>query len=441
MYIPHTKEEIKDMLQVIGVSSIEELFCDIPEEVKIKGELDLPSALTEIELVNYFTELSKKNIVADNSFLGAGAYNHFIPAAVSHLVSRAEFYTAYTPYQAEISQGILQAIFEYQTLICELTGMDVSNASHYNGSTAVAEAALMATAHTGRKKVLVSSALHPDYRQVLNTYFSAREEEVEEIPLSDGLTCNVEINENIAAVIIQSPNFFGCLEDVSFWTEHVHKSGGLAILAITEPFSLGILASPGSMGVDIVAGEGQSFGNQVAFGGPHLGFLACKNALMRKMAGRLVGLTHDHNGKRGFVLTLQTREQHIRRERATSNICSNQALCALAATIYLSYIGKEGFRDISYQSCQKAHYGKKKISELNNYEVLFPCSFYNEFLVRCPDDPVKINKFLLEKGITGGYSVEKHYPHLKNCMLLCFTERNSRSSIDQLVNLLGEAVK
>ncbi len=441
MYIPHTKDEIKEMLQVVGVSSIEELFCDIPEEVKIKEDLDLPSARTEMELIDYFTDISKKNIVADNSFLGAGAYNHFIPAAISHLVSRAEFYTAYTPYQAEISQGILQAIFEYQTLICELTGMDVSNASHYNGATAVAEAALMATAHTGRKKVLVSSALHPDYRQVLNTYFSAREEEVEEIPLSDGLTCNVEINENIAAVIIQSPNFFGCLEDVSFWAEHAHKSKSLAILAITEPFSLGILASPGTMGVDIVAGEGQSFGNPVAFGGPHLGFLACKNALMRKMAGRLVGLTHDHDGKRGFVLTLQTREQHIRRERATSNICSNQALCALAATIYLSYIGKEGFRDMSYQSFQKALYGKKKISELKGYEVMFTAPFYNEFLVKCPDDPANINKFLLEKGIIGGYGVEKYYPHLKNCMLLCFTERNSRSSIDKLVNLLGEAVK
>lgn len=441
MYIPHTKEEIKEMLQVIGVSSIEELFCDIPEEVKIKGDLDLPSARAEIELIDYFTELSKKNTVSDSSFLGAGAYNHFIPSAVSHLVSRAEFYTAYTPYQAEISQGILQAIFEYQTLICELTGMDVSNASHYNGATAVAESALMATAHTGRKKVLVSSALHPDYRKVLNTYFSAREEEVEEIPISDGRTCNVEINETIAAVIIQSPNFFGCLEDVSFWTEHTHKSRSLSILAITEPFSLGILASPGTMGVDIVAGEGQAFGNPLAFGGPHLGFLACKNALMRKMAGRLVGLTHDHDGKRGFVLTLQTREQHIRRERATSNICSNQALCALSATIYLSCIGKEGFRDMSYQSFQKALYGRKKISELNGYEIMFTGSCFNEFLVKCPDSPAKINEFLLKNGITGGYEVEKHYPHLKNCMLLCFTERNSRSSIDKLVKLLGEAVK
>lgn len=441
MYIPHTKEEIKEMFQVIGVSSIEELFCDIPEEVKIKGDLDLPSARAEIELIDYFTELSKKNTVSDSSFLGAGAYNHFIPSAVSHLVSRAEFYTAYTPYQAEISQGILQAIFEYQTLICELTGMDVSNASHYNGATAVAEAALMATAHTGRKKVLVSSALHPDYRKVLNTYFFAREEEVEEIPISDGRTCNVEINETIAAVIIQSPNFFGCLEDVSFWTEKAHKSKSLSILAITEPFSLGILASPGTMGVDIVAGEGQAFGNPLAFGGPHLGFLACKNALMRKMAGRLVGLTHDHDGKRGFVLTLQTREQHIRRERATSNICSNQALCALSATIYLSCIGKEGFRDMSYQSFQKALYGRKKISELNGYEIMFTGSCFNEFLVKCPDSPAKINEFLLKNGITGGYEVEKHYPHLKNCMLLCFTERNSRSSIDKLVKLLGEAVK
>jgi len=444
MYIPHTKEEIKEMLQVIGVSSIEDLFRDIPEEAKIKGELELPSALTETELFDYFTLLSKKNrdLLTNSSFLGAGSYNHFIPSAVSHLVSRSEFYTAYTPYQAEISQGILQAIFEYQTLICELTGMDVSNASHYNGATSVAEAALMAVAHTGRKKVLFSSALHPDYRQVLKTYFSAREEKLEEIPLSGGITCSSSgITEDVAAVIIQSPNFFGCLEDVSFWAELAHKSKSLLIVAITEPFSLGILASPGSMGADIVAGEGQSFGNPVAFGGPHLGFLACKTALMRKMAGRLVGLTHDHEGKRGFVLTLQTREQHIRRERAMSNICSNQALCALSATIYLSYIGKEGFRDISYQSFQKALYGKKKISEIGNYEIVFTGSFYNEFLVRCPDDPVKINKFLLEKGIIGGYVIETHYPHLKNCMLLCFTERNSRSSIDKLVNLLGEAVK
>jgi len=441
MYIPHTAEQTKEMLGTIGVNSIEELFSDIPEKVKINGELNLPSFLSEPELLKYFINLTEMNedFLHNSSFLGGGAYYHYIPSVVSHLVFRSEFYTAYTPYQPEISQGILQAIFEYQTLICQLTGMDVSNASHYNGATAVAEAAMMAVGHTRRKKVLVSPLLHPDYRQTLKTYFSGREESIEELPFTGGKTdlSSIEISKDVAAVIVQNPNFLGHIEDFSI-AEKVHKGGALFIVAVTEPFSMGIIKSPGETGADIVAGEGHVFGNPIAFGGPHLGFLACKEPLMRKMAGRLVGKTTDHDGKPGFVLTLQTREQHIRRERATSNICSNQALCALAATVYLSYAGKQGFCEVSNQSFQKAHYGYKKIKELPGYDIPYSIPFFNEFIVTCPKNPVEINEFLLKHKIIGGYAVEKHYPELKNSMLLCFTEMNSRESIDKLVELLGE---
>ena len=442
MYIPHTEKEKQEMLKTLGFSSIDELFSPIPEEVRLKKELDLPPAMTEIELMDYFHKLSEKNsnLLQSSSFLGAGAYNHFIPSAVSHLASRAEFYTAYTPYQPEISQGMLQAIFEYQTLICQLTGLDISNASHYNGATAMCEAALMALSQTRRKKVMISSAVHPDYRQILKTYFLGQEENIVEIPYENGITDFTErdISSNTGAVIIQNPNFFGSLEDVSSFAEKVHKAGAILVVTVLEPFSLGVLKSPGTCGADIVAGEGYSFGNPISFGGPHLGFLACTKKLMRKMAGRLVGITEDHDGKRGFVLTLQTREQHIRRERATSNICSNQALCALAATIYLSFAGKKGFKEVSLQSFNKAHYAKKKISQLKGYEIVFSAPFFNEFLVRCPKDVYKINDYLKENKVIGGYSVEKHYPELKNTMLFAFTERNSREDIDYLVRLLGE---
>jgi len=442
MYIPHTEEEKLEMLNSIGFKSMEDLFSHIPKDARLDRNLDLPSAMSEMELVNYFQSLSSmnSNLLCNSSFLGAGTYNHFIPSVVPHLVYRSEFYTSYTPYQPEISQGMLQAIFEYQTLICNLTGMDISNASHYNGATAMCEAALMAISQTGRKKILVSSAVHPDYRTVLRTYFSGQEDNILEIPCKDGITdfSGMEISKDIAAVVIQNPNFFGSLEDLSLFSEKAHRVGSLLVVTVTEPFSLGLLKNPGSCGADIVAGEGQPFGNSISFGGPHLGFLACSKKLMRKMAGRLVGLTEDHDGRKGFVLTLQTREQHIRRERATSNICSNQALCALAATVYLSYAGKGGFREVSLQCFHKAHYGAEKLRGLSGYDLAFSSPFYNEFLMRCPEKPEKINEFLGRHGITGGYPVEKHYPGLKNCMLLSFTEMNQRKDIDRFVELLGE---
>lgn len=442
MYIAHTNEEKKEMLEKIGITSMDELFSDIPDEVKLKREPDLPSGLSEPELLEYFIKLSEKNInfFQNICFLGAGTYNHFIPSVIPHLLSRAEFYTSYTPYQAEISQGMLQAIFEYQTLICQLTGMEVSNASHYNGATAVCEAAFMALSHTRRKKILVSSALHPDYRQILRTYFLGKEDCLLELPYTDGVTDieRLEISKDVAAVIVQTPNFFGSIEDMNAFAEKVHSGGALFIVAVLEPFSLGLLKSPGKCGADIVAGEGQSFGIPAGFGGPHLGFLACTENLMRKMAGRLVGLTVDSSGKRGFVLTLQTREQHIRRERATSNICSNQALCALAATIYLTYAGKSGFREVSNHSFQKARYGANKLSAIEGYKLTFNSPFYNEFLLTCPEDPAKINKFLSKHNITGGFPLGKYYPELKNNMLLCFTEQNKKKDIDYLASLLQE---
>lgn len=441
-YIPITPLDEKKMLESIGIESVEDLFKDIPEKLKFRGKLDLKGPLSELDLMGHMRGLSKKNKSTEDltCFLGAGAYDHYIPSIVNHLAGRSEFYTSYTPYQPEISQGTLQVIFEYQTMICNLTGMDVSNASMYDGPTACVEGAMMAVEQTRRESILVSKTVDPEIRKVLRSYMSFRDVELVEIDMFDGVT-DVEklkelIGKNIAGVIIQNPNFFGIIEDLSEVEKLTHENKALLINYV-DPISLGILKSPGDLGVDIVVGEGQSLGNKLNYGGPFLGFLATKKKLMRKMPGRIVGQSVDTGGKRAFVLTLQAREQHIRRFKATSNICSNQALNALRATIYLITMGKEGLREVALQSTQKAHYAFKELTKNGDYKGLFNQPFFKEFAISSEKDPNIINGELLEQGILGGYKLAKDYPEFKNGILLCVTEKRSKEEIDRLVQGMG----
>jgi len=441
-YIPNTEEDRVQMLSELGLSDISELFADIPEEMKPSRELDLPESLSEPELTNFMRSLAGKNISCTQAacFLGAGAYDHFIPAIVRYVISKPEFYTSYTPYQPEISQGMLQAIFEYQTMICRLTEMDVSNASMYDGATALAEAALMAVRSTGRKSVLVSCGVHPEYREVLKTYARFNEIEVKEIALSRLKTDMSELTAfigdgDIAAVIIQNPNFFGSIEDLKDISQLAAGKGALSI-ACVDPISLGLLQSPGECGADIVAGDGQPLGNPINYGGPTLGFLAAKKEFLRKIPGRIVGQTTDHQGRRGFVLTLQAREQHIRREKAVSNICSNQALNALAATAYMSVMGKEGLKETANLCLQKAHYTMDQLIATGKFERASDAPFIKEFTVKALDEPVAdINKRLLEHGIIGGLELEKAYPGLKGHWLIAVTEKRTKQEIDTLVRI------
>ncbi len=441
-YIPNTKDEQKRMLEEIGYSSIDELFGDIPEEIRLDRELTLQGPMAEMELVRHMRELASSNIHTGEytCFLGAGAYDHYIPAAIDHIISRAEFYTAYTPYQPEISQGTLQAIFEYQTMICELTGMDVSNASMYDGATAVAEAMLMACQATRRDKVVVAKSLHPEYRQVANTYAKFQDIEIFEVGYKDGMIDmegldQAVINET-AAVIVQSPNFFGVIEDIGPIAELVHKSKALLIVC-ADPISLALLKSPGQLGADIVVGEGQSLGNPLSFGGPYLGFFATTQKLMRRMPGRIVGETTDREGRRGYVLTLQTREQHIRREKATSNICTNQALNALIATVYLSLMGKEGLKQVAYQCLQKSHYLHDKLVKTGLFTPIFNGPFFKEFALKSAIPVEKLNSALLKQGIIGGYSLEMAYPELSGGWLVAVTEKRTSKEMDDLVERIG----
>jgi len=442
-YIPHTKKDQEEMLQTLGMNSLEELFIDIPDPVKLKRDLKLPLPLTEMDLKKKIQEISKRNVSLDDytCFLGAGVYDHHVPSVVNHLLSRSEFYTAYTPYQAEISQGTLQAIFEFQTLICQLTELDVANASMYDGATAMTEAALMAVDTNKKKEILVSAAVHPEYREVLRTYSKALGIRVTEVSWQDGVTDLEELEKKVspetAGVIIQSPNFFGCLEDLAAIEKITHQEGKRLLIACVNPLSLGILSSPGSLGVDIAVGEGQCLGNNLNFGGPGVGFLACTESLKRRLPGRVVGQTVDKEGRRGFVLTLQSREQHIRRAKATSNICSNQALNALAATIYLSYLGKEGIRKLAELCLQKAHYLAKEISKLPGYSLAFNSPFWQEFVVICPNEIEKVNQDLLQEKIVGGYSLAHSYPELGKGWLLAVTEKRSKKEMDNLVKVLG----
>ena len=437
-YIQNTPDDVKAMLSTIGVGDIEDLFKDIPEEVRRKNLLALPEALSEMELWNHMSRLAEQNHSTQDfsSFLGAGAYNHFTPSLVDALQSRGEFLTAYTPYQAEASQGTLQHIFEFQTMICELTGMEAANASHYDAATALAEAAGMAIQATGRNVLAVSGTLHPHYREVLRTQFQHRDIRILEIAHANGKTpidMIREVAKNAAAVLVQNPNFFGTLEEMTQIAEEAHAEGALAIAAV-NPISLGLLQSPGECGFDIVVGDAQPLGIPLSFGGPWAGFLASRKERLRQIPGRLVGETLDSAGNPGFVLTLQTREQHIRREKATSNICTNQALMALRATIYMTAMGPNGLKNVASLCVQRAHDLSTKVPG----RIVYPSPFFHEFVVEFSKPISKINEQLLERGIQGGYDLVQSYGDHRNMMLICCTEQNSPEEIDQFASALKE---
>jgi glycine dehydrogenase subunit 1 len=445
-YIPHSPKEREAMLAAIGVKTLEDLFKDIPAKVRFP-KLDLPPALTEMEAATELGELSigNENVRTDLvSFLGAGAYNHYIPAAVDHILRRGEFYTAYTPYQPEISQGTLQAIFEYQSLICALTGMEVSNASHYDGATAVAEAANMAYAQFRgkRNKVVISPTVHPQYRGTMRTYVQGMGLELSGDDPKADLYAGPEaleslIDEETALVIVQYPDFFGRVYDFTKLIELAHGRGAL-VCVTANPTALALFRPPGEMGADIVVGEGQPLGIPLSFGGPYLGFFTTRKQYIHKMAGRLVGETLDNRGQRAFVLTLTAREQHIKRERAISNICSNQGLLALAAAVYLSLLGPTGLRQVADLCYQKAHYAAGKICTVKGYSLCFDTPFFHEFSVCCPKPVAEINDHLLEHGFLGGYDLGQDYPSLKDHMLIAVTEMNTKEEIDALVDMLAE---
>lgn len=437
-YISNTKEQQQAMLDEIGVSSTQQLFDCIPEKARLNRSLDLPPALSEIELAGEVKRLSDSNVNAGDysCFLGAGAYDHYIPSIVGNLTSRQEFYTAYTPYQPEISQGTLQAIFEFQTMICELTGMKVANASMYDGATALAEAVAMACQQTRRSEVLIANTVHPESRDVVKTYARFKGIKVIEIGYDNGRINGDELqshlNDQTAAVLLQSPNFFGIIEDVKAAADLAHKNNSLVVVSV-DPISLGILKSPGECDADIVVGEGQALGNALNFGGPYLGFMAVSQGLMRKLPGRIVGETTDFEGRRAFALTLQTREQHIRREKATSNICSNQALNALAATIYMTVLGKEGLREMGALCLKKAHYLQAQMIGSGKFKPLFTAPFFKEFAVTGTCDAAELNEKLLGHQIIGGYPLQKDYPELEKGWLLAVTEKRTRAEIDRFV--------
>ncbi|NLG51191.1 MAG: aminomethyl-transferring glycine dehydrogenase subunit GcvPA [Chloroflexi bacterium] len=441
-FIPHTAAEMQEMLARIGVENLRELFEDIPERYRFPS-ISLPRPASEIEIMAELRQLSEMNSDVDHMacFLGAGAYHHYIPSVVGHILGRSEFYTAYTPYQPEVSQGTLQSIFEYQTMICELTGMEVSNASHYDGATAVAEAVIMAlsVARGRRDKVVLSPTVHPEYRETVRTYMQGVELEIvgddrleNDLPALASL-----IDDNTACVVVQNPDFLGRIADLTALAETAHAHKALLVV-VCNPISLGMLKTPAAYGADIACGEGQPLGIPLNFGGPYLGFFACKQEQVRRMAGRLVGQTLDARGERGYVLTLSTREQHIRRERATSNICTNQGLLTLAACVYLAALGKCGLRQVANLCYQKAHYAAKQIAALDGFEVDMRAPFFHEFVVKCPAPVRTVNDLLLEHGILGGLDLGTVYPELENHMLLCVTEMNSAEEINDLVDVLGE---
>jgi len=436
-YLPHTDEDIASMLQAVGAENLDDLFSTVPVDCRFKGDLNLPEALSEWELNDHMAALSDNMAVSPEYkvFLGAGSYEHFIPASASYLLSRSEFVTSYTPYQPEMSQGTLQAIYEYQTLAARLMGMEVATASHYDGATALAEALLMAIRITKQKKVAVSSLIHPLYRRVIKTYFEPTGYDIVELPyLDNGVTDTTGLDEmdDLAAVAIQSPNFFGCVEDLRAAGQKAHDKKALFVASFTEALAYGLLKSPGSQGADIVGGEGQSLGIPRSFGGPALGMLASNKKYMRSLPGRLVGKTRDLDGKRGFVLTLATREQHIRREKATSNICTNNSLCALAAAMYMASVGGTGFRKLARLNYDKAEYLKMELKKAG-FTIPFAGPTFNEFVVEFPPGFEATYKRLLEQKIVAGLSLAPYYPELADHYLLCVTETRSRNDMDALV--------
>jgi glycine dehydrogenase subunit 1 len=439
-YTGITDDERREMLNAIGVSSIEELFEDVPESIRVKGLLNLPQALSEIEVHHTIREIESKNSCL-RCFVGAGAYNHFVPSVVDQLALRSEYYTAYTPYQPEVSQGTLTAIFEFQTMICRLTGMDAANASLYDGATSLAEAALMSVRINNRERIVISDTVNPHYRSVLKTYAWANDISVVETEPSEASAGAASlkdlIDDTISAVVIQNPNFFGIIEDIEPIAAIAHNSGANVITVITEPLSLGLLKSPGELGADIVCGEAQAFGNYVGFGGPYLGILAVRREFLRKIPGRLVGRTVDLDGNESFVLTLQTREQHIRRERATSNICTNQGLCALRTVIYLSLVGNR-LRDLAELNHRLASYFLRRLTD-KGFEKVFEKPFFNEFVVRF-NNAKEIHGKLKNNGYMLGIPLEDYYRYLKDCLLICCTEQNTLEDIDNVLSVLEGVV-
>jgi Glycine cleavage system protein P (pyridoxal-binding), N-terminal domain len=440
-YLPVTDEDRKVMLDTIGVADEEDLYVDVPEKIRYSGKLAVEKALSEPELVRLLSGLAQKNKTTEQypSFLGAGVYDHYIPSVVDSVISRGEFYTAYTPYQAEVSQGELQAIFEFQTLICELTGMDAANSSMYDGSTALAEAALLSAASTKRKKIIVSETVHPQYREVLHTYAHGRNLQVVTIPSAGGAIdterLKAEIDGETACVMIQYPNFYGQIEPLKEIEAIVHEQKGVKLVVSSDPLALGILAPPSSFDADIVVGDCQPLGITESFGGPHCGYFAVKKNLIHKIPGRLVGETVDAHGKRGFVLTLQAREQHIRRDKATSNICSNQALNALASSVAMVAFGKKGIREIAAQNIQKAHYAADQL-EQKGFTMLTGDNFFNEFVVDLGISATDVNRELLQQGFIGGFDLGRVSPEMAGKMLVAVTEMRTKEEIDHFIQAL-----
>ncbi len=440
-YFSNTDQDRKEMLESIGVRSFEELLRNIPPEARLKTGLRLPAALSEFEITKELKLLGEKNRDTGEwlTFLGGGAYDHYIPAAIAAITSRSEFYTAYTPYQAEVSQGTLQAIYEYQTMICRLTGMDVANASMYDGGSALSEAVLLALGHTGRSEVVMAGKIHPHYLKVVRTYTAARDAHIVLSNVVDGgaaLDSLAEIvSANTACVVVQQPNFYGILEEVHEIEKIAHKSGALFIV-VADPISLGMLEAPGNYNADVVVGEGQGLGIALQFGGPYLGIFAVKESLLRKLPGRLSGITVDADGRRGFTLTIQTREQHIRREKATSNICTNEGLMMLCATVYMALMGKEGICDVARQSVQKSHYLAEKIAAVKGYRMKFTRPFFKEFAVETPRPASEIVHTLSERGILAGIDLAR-FVDGETGLLIAVTEKRTREEMDRFVNELA----
>jgi glycine dehydrogenase subunit 1 len=437
-FTPHTSDEIKAMLAVIGVGSIQELFDPIPTALRAKS-FDLPQGVSEFEMLDKLKALAAENKDI-TSFIGGGYYDHLIPSAVDHLAGRSEFYTAYTPYQPEVSQGSLQALFEYQSAICRLTGHDVSNASLYDGGTALAEGAMMALRATGRNRLLVDGAINPFYRAVVKTYLANLSVELIEIPPVDGMldfaALDRELDDRAAALLVQNPTFFGCITDLTGFAEKLHACGALLVASV-YPVSLGLLKSPAEMGVDIAVGDGQSFGNHLSFGGPAFGFISASKKFIRNMPGRIVGETVDREGRRGFVLTLQAREQHIKRHKATSNICSNQSLCALRGLIYLAALGRQGLVELALLNRDKAEYAKAVLSSINGVTAISAVPTFNEFTISLPANADTIVEQLLKQGIAAGVPLGRYYEGSANCLVVTVTEKRTKVEIDRFADALA----
>ena len=444
-YLPHTDEDREEMLRALGIERVEELFRDIPPSIRLTSALDLPKPMPELALGKHMEQLASRNQHLGQlvSFLGAGAYEHYQPSVVDAIISRSEFYTSYTPYQPEMSQGLLQAIFEYQTMIAELTGTDVANASMYDGVTALAEAALVACQHTRRDTVVVSATLHPEARRVLQTYANGQAIRLREVPHRGGRidmeALEAAVDGDTACVCVQYPNFFGAIEDLRAMAELAHARGALLVVQ-TYPIALGLLEAPGALGADIVVAEGQPLGIPLSYGGPYLGVMAVQEFLMRRIPGRLVGETTDAEGRRGFVLTLQAREQHIRREKATSNICTNQSLCAIAATVFLAYMGKEGLQELALQNYHKAHYFRARLLEVPGVEPLFDAPFFNEFALRVARRVSDVQREMLERGYLFGYDLGQDDASLAGGVLIAVTEVRTRADMDGAVAAIKEVL-